>query len=353
MLSVDDKPSITLFYSSNLGKFKDEIMSINYPEITYVVHNKNQSKILLYLSSFVLGKNKFTCDIPIGYKLDAIFPIIDYPIQSKKVDTLQIAWIPDFQHLFYPHYFSFTNRFLRDLRFRWIAKRSDALILSSFDAKKHFDDNYASNATLPVKVQQFISVLEVPSEGMVNQVKLKYGIEKSYFIVCNQFYEHKNHLLVFDAIRVLKIRNIDFQVVFTGRMNDYRNPSYIKKIQKYISDHQLLDNSIFLGVINRTDQLALMKGAKAVIQPSKFEGWSTVNEDAKSLGKFVLASSIPVNIEQMQEKSAFFEIDNYSALSELMYNVLNDIDKTENWDSIEVRGKKFAQGFIDFIQTVL
>jgi glycosyltransferase involved in cell wall biosynthesis len=154
--------------------------------------------------------------------------------------------------------------------------------------------------------------------------------------------------LVFQAIWELKKRRKDFQVVFTGKMNDYRNPNYINKLKKYINQFQLLDEALFLGVINREEQLALMKGAKAVIQPSKFEGWSTVNEDAKSLGKYVLASSIPVNIEQMLDKAAYFEIDNHTALAELMNNVLNEDLRSENWESIQNRGKIFAQGFVQF-----
>ena len=46
-------------------------------------------------------------------------------------------------------------------------------------------------------------------------------------------------------------------------------------IKKYIS---------ILGFISRQDQLSLMRDAIAVIQPSLFEGWSTVVEDCKAIG---------------------------------------------------------------------
>jgi hypothetical protein len=102
MLSDEEKPSITLFYSTHLEKFKNEIASLNYTEIKFIVHDKNQSKIFMYITSLLSGKNKFTFDIIRDHDLDVLFPVIDYPVKSKNTKTRQIAWIPDFQHLFYP-----------------------------------------------------------------------------------------------------------------------------------------------------------------------------------------------------------------------------------------------------------
>ncbi|MEZ4901449.1 MAG: hypothetical protein R2822_06650 [Spirosomataceae bacterium] len=62
-------------------------------------------------------------------------------------------------------------------------------------------------------------------------------------------------------------------------------------------------------MIPRAHQLGLMKHALAVIQPSKFEGWSTVVEDAKSLQKQILLSRIPVHVEQMGDRAYYFEAD--------------------------------------------
>ncbi len=39
----------------------------------------------------------------------------------------------------------------------------------------------------------------------------------------------------------------------------------------------------FLGFIDRGEQLQLMKNSIAIVQPSLFEGWSTVVEDTKAM----------------------------------------------------------------------
>jgi len=43
-----------------------------------------------------------------------------------------------------------------------------------------------------------------------------------------------------------------------------------------------------------------------VIQPSLFEGWSTVIEDARALGRPVIASDIPVHREQLGDTARYF-----------------------------------------------
>ena len=50
-----------------------------------------------------------------------------------------------------------------------------------------------------------------------------------------------------------------------------------------------------------------MRGAAAVVQPSLFEGWSTVVEDARALGKRVFLSDIPVHREQRPAGAVYFD----------------------------------------------
>ncbi len=74
----------------------------------------------------------------------------------------------------------------------------------------------------------------------------------------------------------------------------------------------------FLGFLPRADQLALMAGAVAVVQPSLCEGWSTVVEDAKALGRHVIASDIAVHREQLATGADFFAPDDAEALAGLL-----------------------------------
>ena len=74
-----------------------------------------------------------------------------------------------------------------------------------------------------------------------------------------------------------------------------------------------------LGVVTVTSTVpAAWAGAVAVIQPSLFEGWSTVVEDARALGKTMALSDISVHREQGPPHSAYFDPHAPEELAALM-----------------------------------
>ncbi len=50
-----------------------------------------------------------------------------------------------------------------------------------------------------------------------------------------------------------------------------------------------------------------MRQALCVLNPSLFEGWSSTVEEAKSLGKSLLLSALPVHREQNRAGTLFFD----------------------------------------------
>jgi glycosyltransferase involved in cell wall biosynthesis len=85
-----------------------------------------------------------------------------------------------------------------------------------------------------------------------------------------------------------------------------------------------------------------MKYAKAIIQPSLFEGWSTVIEDAKSLQVPVIASNLDVNIEQLEEKGTYFEPHDERALATILEEYPERNYDKELYEPYESRIKKAA-----------
>jgi glycosyltransferase involved in cell wall biosynthesis len=151
----------------------------------------------------------------------------------------------------------------------------------------------------------------------------KFGLAAPYFICPNQFWKHKNQIVVLEAVCQLKNKGIDVTVAFTGKTEDYRNPGYYDGLKDYVEANKLRDRVRFLGFIDRLEQLQLMKYSLAIIQPSHFEGWSTVVEDAKAMNKALIVSNINVHREQLGGSSAFFfDPSNASDLSMLMERIL-------------------------------
>lgn len=345
-LKEEEKPVIILLYTDSCKKFLD-LFNFDFVVAKETKYHKN--KKLKYLLSVFLGRNLFAQSITKQHKLDCLFPLMDFPARSNGQDCKMVSWIPDFQHKFYPGFFSKKNLFFREARFKQIIDKSDAVILSSNDAYSHLKKFYkVDDKKIRVSIMPFVSIIQDFVLTDSDTLKSKYNITTPYFLVSNQFYAHKNHIIVLKAIAKLKKSGLNFAVYFTGKTSDYRNPLFYDSLTNYIAENDIQSHAKILGVIPREDQLGLLKNALAIIQPSKFEGWSTIIEDAKTLQKQIICSNIDVHIEQMGENAFYFLPDSVDDLSQHITAFLksNNISKPV-FNNYSERIEKFAKGFLN------
>ena len=87
-----------------------------------------------------------------------------------------------------------------------------------------------------------------------------------------------------------------------------------------------------------------MQESIAIIQPSLFEGWSTVVEDAKAIDKLVIVSDILLHREQIELNCLFFDPHSASSLNFALNKSLNyEMEVSENYQE---KIERFAENFI-------
>lgn len=243
--------------------------------------------------------------------LPRLFPDAEAPIP-------QVGYLFDFQHRYLPHFFTEAEARDRDEHFARTAAHSDVLLVNSRAAR---GDCMRYLAVVPEVFA--LPFAPYPRAEWVNEeydCREKYGLERPYFIVCNQFWKHKNHTVVIEAMRHLIGKN-DVDLVCTGDTADFRFPDYFATgILEPIRRGGLESRIRILGFISKRDQIALMKQALAVIQPTLFEGGpgGGAAYDAIALGKPLLLSDIPINREITIGDVEFFTPDDAPALADLM-----------------------------------
>lgn len=265
-----------------------------------------------------------------------------------------INWIPDFQHIHLPHMFSEEEIENRNQSFTKIIKKSDVVVLSSYDALKDLK-NFAPEYENKARVLQFVSQPDKKyfelNENNKKKVLIKYNIKDDFFYMPNQFWKHKNHMTVFKAINELKKEGVEIFLVCTGHLDDYRNKTYIEEIKIFIKSNNLEENIKLLGLVDYEDVFALIKFSKAVINPSLFEGWSSTVEECKSVGKNMILSDLDVHKEQYSE-AAFFERNSVESLKNILMNY-----KEENLDcslkSLKIRTKQFADTYASICKEII
>lgn len=316
-LDDQEKPRILVFYTEELADFAREI---KYPYLQLIPW-QFPGVYKGYLTSWLTGKNAFVDGLLQQYSLDGLYPLNDHPIPDRRAfrnGPIVAAWFPDLQHKFYPAFFDRKRLWLREARIQLIVRNSEHLVVSSHDVADHFRRFYSLNKHLHLRVLQFVSIMDEPACDDPAHLRATYQLTGDYFMVSNQFHKHKNHLLVWQAVQRLKAQGREVQVAVSGKMENPGNDDYLHTLRSFIAEHQLENNIRLLGVIPRRDQLCLMKHAKAVIQPSLFEGWSTVIEDAKSLQTPVIASDLPVHREQLGDNGKYFHPHQAEELADLL-----------------------------------
>ena len=218
-----------------------------------------------------------------------------------------IAWLPDFQHRLLPGIFGWRARWQREIGFRAQIASARAVMLSSESSRRDCERFYPSSAS-KIRVVPFAAELP-PEAGAVPVARAmqQYGMPARYFYLPNQFWEHKNHRVVIDALGLLKQRGLSVTVAASGSDADHRRTGLIRTLKGRVDELRVDEEFRFLGLIPRPDVYALMRGAVALINPSLFEGWSTTVEEARALGVPMLLSDIPVHREQAGEQARFFD----------------------------------------------
>jgi len=278
-------------------------------------------------------------------QFDLVFP---FPIGHKLQQTA--CWIPDFQDKRMPEFFDAGELAVRERQHREYFENYQHVVFSSAAARDDFDHFYPE-ARVERHIMHFAVFEPQPAASADAAVLAKYALARRYFYCPNQFWIHKNHGVVISAVALLKKAGIDVMVVFSGKEHDYRAPGHTEKLKARVQDEGLDSNIRFLGFLPRDDQMIIMRRAICIIQPSFFEGWSTVIEDAKSLSQFVLASRIPPNVEQASENIAFFDPKDPDSLASLM-RLYADCDPAKVSIDYRRHQRAFGESFLDLVRSV-
>jgi glycosyltransferase involved in cell wall biosynthesis len=242
---------------------------------------------------------------------------------SEVVHTPWLGYLFDFQHRYLPHLFSSDDREAREARFQAMARSGHRVVVNSRavrdDCLQFLGGSRSTFVALPFGAAPLPDWFDDrPS------LRDKYDLPKNYFLVSNQFWTHKNHRAVFEALHLLSQRSDadEITVVCTGSTVDARDRGYFPSLQQYLGENGLTQRVRILDYIPKRDQIEIMKHAIAVVQPTLFEGGPGGGAvyDAVSLDVPALVSDLAVNRELDGQGFAvrFFDPADAQALANLM-----------------------------------
>ncbi|WP_052159123.1 glycosyltransferase [Aeromonas bestiarum] len=286
---------------------------------------------------FYSAKNNDLADVLKVNNIDIVLPVnsdlgADFPVPW-------LAYIPDFQHKYLHSYFTEHECFVRETAFSARLRDCKAVVVNSHEVKSDILKFYPWINGERVKVLPFTphpmtAWLEVNPFA----IREKYGLPQDYFLICNQFWIHKDHPTAFHAFAMLE--NKSLHLVCTGTLSDYRYPNYINELKDLLSNLGISDRVHFLGHIPKLEQIGLLKGSVALVQPTLFEGGpgGGATYDAVALSIPVLLSDIDVNKEVIGTDIYHFHRKDAGDLSKCMQRLLLKIRRVPADDALLSEG---------------
>lgn len=156
-------------------------------------------------------------------------------------------------------------------------------------------------------------------------VRREFHLPERFLIVGNQFWGHKNHIAVVEALALLRRRGAEVPtVVFTGRVWGSGVAEHFERVLRAAHRGDVHGECRFLGHLPREQQFALLRAARATVQPSHAEGRGAILEESLIVGTPVICSDLAVHHEQAPAGTPFFDPDDHEALAEAL---LTDLPK--------------------------
>lgn len=238
-------------------------------------------------------------------------PILDFPY---------VVTIWDVDHLVTPFFpeLSVNNEWdHREKRNKPIIRRSSKVFIGTEVGKKQIVEFY-NKQSKDIEVVPFPAFVHVYDNIVEEKPVALAGIVEFFFYPA-QFWPHKNHVCILDALKILKNEGLESKVVFSG--SDQGNMEYIKNYAKSIG---VLGNCVFLGFVSNNEIKYLYQNCISLIFSSHNGPDNLPPLEAFVNDCPVICSNYPGAFDQLGDSVHIFPSDSPSSLAKAMIKLSND-----------------------------
>lgn len=235
-----------------------------------------------------------------------------------------VGYVYDFQHKYLPHFFTDKEIAGRDQAFSTMLTSAKTVVVNAQSVASDIE-KFIPEATVNVFALPFCPAPHPSWFETKVAAANTYGVTSPYFMISNQFWIHKDHGTAFKAFAQIASEFPDVTLVSTGETGDYRAPNHFSDLVALLKTVGIRGRVKILGLIPKQHQVALLRDAFAVVQPTLFEGGpgGGATYDAVSLGVPVLLSDITVNREVIADCVRFFKAGDANSLAQAMRETLS------------------------------
>lgn len=249
-----------------------------------------------------------------------ISPVISFlPYHLKKP---YIVTIHDFQHKYYPQFFTLKQRIGRGIIYKTAKKALVVVCESKFvkmDLIKFLDIPENKIKIIPSPPPGYILTHKIYEEKL-SEIKAKYSLPDRFLYYPAQFWYHKNHIKLLESIYLIrKSKKENIYLILSGaKQNNFKN------VMKKIEELGLNKYVKYLGYVPFEDIPYIFKLSTGLVMPTLFESVSMPIWEAFYLGVPVISSNVCALPEQVGDAGLLFDPNDIEDMADKIYRIWID-----------------------------
>ncbi|MBZ0200001.1 MAG: glycosyltransferase family 4 protein, partial [Ignavibacteriaceae bacterium] len=201
----------------------------------------------------------------------------------------------------------------REKHYQNICKFSKGLLVDSKVGQQHLLECYNVDSEkifiYPYKVPYYIKEYKE-----VDIIK-KYNLPDNYLFYPAQFWKHKNHKIIVEAVNKLRGMGEMVNFVFVGSKKNGYN-----EIIELIDNYKLHEQFFILGYVDNDELVSLYKKAQALVFPSYFGPTNIPPLEALALSCQVIVSDVYAHKEILKDNAYYFNPNSPDELAECIHS---------------------------------
>lgn len=254
-----------------------------------------------------------------GHGIEMLWSLTPEPL-STELPFFTTVW--DLQHRLQPWFpeVSAGHTWLdRERLFSTVLPRAAGIVVGTERGRDEVHEFYRVPRKRIHVVPFPVPTLPVAAGASDPGILSQYGLQAGYAFYPAQFWPHKNHVNLLQAIRLLSERGRVLRLVCTG--SDGGNLEHVKGV---IRELGLADQVALLGFVPADHLPALYRGAACLCFPSFFGPDNLPPLEAMAYGCPVVAARVPGAEEQLADAVTLFDPASPPSIAEALQMVIED-----------------------------
>jgi len=242
---------------------------------------------------------------------------------NLKSKIKRVTVIHDLTPILFPEMHRWHSQFLQKVFLKRILNRADLIITNSDNTTNDLCKVYPENCDKTKRIYPGIS--ELFRTQTKPEILVKYGIKEDYFLSVGTIEPRKNLNMLLEAYKIFREASEHMvSLVITGGKG-WKSESFFEALEH----HPFRNDIVMTGFIDTEDLPVLYSHAKALIYPSKYEGFGFPVAEAMQCGCPVITSEISSLPEVGGDAVLYVPVGDTDKLTEQMIKISSDENLAE------------------------